>query len=101
MTTFHFDAAKAMIADLLADDDSWWDRELDTLTGYSRVDYRELEARLGDGVRTKFDRRMLHSAANILLGYPGISTKHCKSMLGEGWRDIVDKFHDRKPTSSP
>ncbi len=77
MTTFHFEAAQAMIEDLLADKDPWWDRELDTLTGSSRVEYRELQARLDDGWRTKADRRMLHAAAHVLLGYPGISTTNC------------------------
>ena len=84
-----------MIADLLGDEDPWWDGELDTLTGYSRADYRELQARLDDGWRTKADRRMLHSAANILLGYPGISTTNCQRALGEGWREIISDFLDR------
>ena len=94
MTIFHFEAAKAMIADLLADEDPWWHRELDTLTGYSRVDYRELEARLGDGFRTKADRHMLHNAAATLLHYPGISATHCKNAVGEGWREVVRGFLD-------
>jgi hypothetical protein len=101
MTTFHFEAARVMIEDLLADQDPWWDGELDTLTGCSRVDYRELQARLDGGFRTKTDRHMLNNAANTLLHHPGISTSHCRNALGEDWREIVGDFLERKPPSSP
>jgi hypothetical protein len=102
MITFPSEAANAMIADLLADEDDWWHGELQTLTGSTRADYKALAARIGPGyIPSQADCSMLHAAANNLLGYPGISTLHCENALGEGWREVVKRFLQPKPASSP
>jgi hypothetical protein len=91
-----------MISDFLADEDDWWNGELQTLTGFTRADYEALAARNGPGViPSEADCSMLHAAANNLLGFPGISTVHCENELGEGWREIVKRFLQSKPPSSP
>ena len=95
MIIFHFEAAKAMIADVIAE---WTDLpgELDTITGYTIEEYQALAHRLhqGGAQPTKQDREMLRHAANQLFGYPGISTTHCREALGERWQEVVVGFRD-------
>ncbi len=86
--------AEAIIVDVLADPDEWWDGELQTVTGFCRTEYEELRARLCDPEFTpsSVDKRMLHQAANNLLGYPGISTAATEAKLGSDWRDQLEEF---------
>ena len=86
--------AEAIIADVLSDQDEWWDGELQTITGYYRCEYEELNLRMeqSEFVVSSVDKYMLHQAAANVLGYPGISTTAVESKLGENWRDQVEEF---------
>jgi len=46
MTTFHSEAAKALVADIIATWVDDWPDELETITGYTVQDYQELAQRL-------------------------------------------------------
>ena len=86
--------ANAIITDVLADQDEWWDGELQTITGFGRNEYEKLKMRLenSDFIPSSIDKQMLRQAANNLLGYPGISTAATEAYLGDSWRDQVDEF---------
>ena len=95
MTTFRFDAAKAIVADVIVE---WTDLpgELDTITGYTLEEYRRLEQRLQQDVEPSAqDRHMLRQVAAQFGSYPGMSTHHCEKVLGDGWFEIVRGFVDR------
>jgi len=97
MTTFHSEAAKALVAGIIATWVDDWPDELETITGYTVQDYQELARRLENGIAqlTPLDRHMLRNAAAQFSGYPGISTRHCELSLGGNWREIVRTFLER------
>lgn len=86
--------AHAIVLDLLADQDEWWDGELETITGFNRAEYQALLSRLtaSEGRMSAADKLMLHQAANNLLGYPGMSTTHVAEYLGPSWQAQMTDF---------
>ena len=97
MTIFRFEVAASMIDDLLADQDSWWDGEIETVTGYPRDDFKQLRLRLAEQ-RYELcgaDRFMLRHAANTLLGYPGCSTANVSRVCGERWKEEIASYLEK------
>ena len=80
--------------DLLADQDAWWDGELQTITGWCRSDFEGLRTRLEcpDYNPSSGDKRMLHQATNTLLGYPGVQTTAVEAFLGATWKGQLRDF---------
>jgi hypothetical protein len=86
--------ALAIVRDLLSDETEWWDGELETITGFERANYLTLLSRLAAPEMrvSPSDKLMLHQAANNLLAYPGISTRHVSGYLGPSWQAQVREF---------
>ena len=88
--------AKAILADVLADESDWWAAEFETVSGYELAEIRELSERLSQSNYqiNGPDRGLLYAAALGLIycDPPLLEALETKALFGDKWNHRVEEF---------